>query len=84
MEQAIAAAAQPAPRSRRHCGRYELHTSSDAGGVNSPPEHIANVDDSGAHWIKLVAREDGSFRVLNGRTRHWQKYQARGQLRKGS
>ena len=63
---------------------WQLHTSSDAGDINFPPEYIANVDDSGAHWIKLVAREDGSFRVFNDRTRHWQKYQVRGQLRKAS
>jgi hypothetical protein len=36
-----------------------------------------NRDDSGAHWIKLVARENGSFRVLNGRTQQWKQYAAK-------
>jgi competence protein ComEC len=58
---------------------WQLHTSADASDLNFPPEYIANLDDSGAHWIKLVAREDGSFRVFNGRTRHWKQYEVRRQ-----
>ncbi len=53
---------------------WQLHFSSDAGDINFPAANIANVDDSAAYWIKLIAQEDGSFRVLNGRTRQWQDY----------
>jgi beta-lactamase superfamily II metal-dependent hydrolase len=56
---------------------WQLHTSGDAGDLNFPAEYIANVDDSGAHWIKLVAKEDGSFSVLNGRTGQSKQYPAR-------
>jgi competence protein ComEC len=56
---------------------WQLHTSVDAGEINFPAEYIANVDDSGAHWIKLIARQDGSFSVLNGRTGQWKQYPAR-------
>ena len=56
---------------------WQLHTSADAAELNFPAETIANVDDSGAHWIKLVANEDGSFRVWNGRTKQWKEYAAR-------
>jgi beta-lactamase superfamily II metal-dependent hydrolase len=55
---------------------WQLHTSADAGGSNFPAQYIANVDDTGAHWIKLVASEDGGFRVLNSRTKQWKQYQA--------
>jgi beta-lactamase superfamily II metal-dependent hydrolase len=58
-------------------GVWQLHTSADAGDINFPAEYIANVDDSDAHWIELVAREDGSFRVFNGRTKQWTQYQAK-------
>jgi competence protein ComEC len=56
---------------------WQLHTSADAGDINFPAEYIANVDDSAAHWIKLVAKEDGSFSVFNGRTGKWKQYPAR-------
>lgn len=56
---------------------WQLHLSADAGEINFPPEYIANVDDSAAYWIKLVANDDGSFRVLNGRTKQWKPYPAR-------
>jgi hypothetical protein len=56
---------------------WQLHTSADAVDLNFPPEYIGNVDDSGAHWIKLVASADGSFRVLNERTKQWQPYPAK-------
>ena len=56
---------------------WQLHTSADAGDSNFPAEYIANVDDSAAYWIKVVANEDGSFRVLNGRTKQWKQYAAR-------
>ncbi len=53
---------------------WQLHASADAGDSNFPAEYIANIDESGAHWIKLVASENGSFRVLNGRTQQWRDY----------
>jgi competence protein ComEC len=56
---------------------WQLHSSTDARDLNYPAEYIANVDDSGAHWIKLVADEDGSFRVFNARTKQWKQYPAR-------
>ena len=36
--------------------------------LNFGAARIANLDESTAHWIKLSAREDGSFRMTNGRT----------------
>jgi beta-lactamase superfamily II metal-dependent hydrolase len=56
---------------------WQLHWSADAAELNFPAASIANVDDSSAHWIKLVAKRDGSFRVLNGRTGVWKHYAAR-------
>jgi competence protein ComEC len=56
---------------------WQLHASADAGGSNFPPKYIANIDDSTAYWIELVAKDDGSFRVGNGRTGEVKAY-ARG------
>ena len=56
---------------------WQLHSSLDAGDINFPADSIANVDDSAAYWIKLVANEDGSFRVFNARTKQWKQYPAR-------
>jgi competence protein ComEC len=47
---------------------WQLHRSEAAGGKNFAAEHIANLDESSAHWIKVSAAEDGSFRVTNERT----------------
>ena len=58
---------------------WQLHASSEAAGANFPARNIANLDDSTAYWIKLVASEDGSFRVLNQRTGGWQSYAPRSQ-----
>jgi hypothetical protein len=55
-------------------GIWPIHRSADAGDLNPQAEYIANIDDSGAYWIKLVASEDGSFRVLNARTKEWKQY----------
>jgi competence protein ComEC len=49
-------------------GVWQLHRSEAAGGKNFTADHIANLDESTAHWIKLSAGEDGSFRITNGRT----------------
>jgi beta-lactamase superfamily II metal-dependent hydrolase len=56
---------------------WPLHWSADAADLNFPAATIANVDDSAAHWIKLVAQSDGSFRVLNSRTGEWKTYSPR-------
>ena len=56
---------------------WQLHAAADAGDSNFPARYIANVDQSTAHWIKLVANEDGSFRVLNSRTGEWKRYPPR-------
>jgi hypothetical protein len=48
---------------------WQLHQSLNGGAQNAPDRFIANVDDgSTAHWIKLTAMTDGSFRIVNGRT----------------
>jgi competence protein ComEC len=54
---------------------WQLHAAADVAEGNFPAQYIANVDQSTVHWIKLVANEDGSFRVLNGRTGEWKQYQ---------
>jgi competence protein ComEC len=56
---------------------WQLHRSEAAGDKNFTAERIANPDESTAYWIKLSASEDGSFRVLNGRTGEWRNYSAR-------
>ena len=56
---------------------WQLHRSEAAGSTNFAAEQIANLDESTAHWIKLSATKDGSFRVLNGRTGEWKNYPAR-------
>jgi beta-lactamase superfamily II metal-dependent hydrolase len=56
---------------------WQLHRSDAAGGANFAAERIANLDEGTAHWIKLSAAKDGSFRVLNGRTGEWKNYPAR-------
>ncbi|HEY2274352.1 MAG TPA: MBL fold metallo-hydrolase [Steroidobacteraceae bacterium] len=56
---------------------WQLHLSAEAADNNFAAARVANLDESTAHWIKLVARRDGSFRVLNQRTGEWQEYAAR-------
>jgi competence protein ComEC len=56
---------------------WQLHRSEAAGGENFPDERIANLDERTAHWIKLSANDDGSFRVMNGRTGVWKSYGVR-------
>jgi competence protein ComEC len=45
---------------------WQLHRS--AAGENTGDERIANLDETTSHWIKIRAREDGSFTVTNART----------------
>ena len=56
---------------------WQLHASTDAADANFPSHYIANLDESTAYWIKLVASEDGSFRVFNQRTGEWKSYAPR-------
>jgi competence protein ComEC len=53
---------------------WQLHRSEAAGDHNFSADHIANIDESTAHWIKITASEDGSFKVLNGRTGNGKQY----------
>jgi hypothetical protein len=57
---------------------WQLHRSNSAGDSNYSAPYVANLDESTAYWIKLVANEDGSFRVFNPRTGESKSYAARG------
>ena len=52
----------------RDVDAWQLHRSTNAGAENVANDRIANLDDRTAHWIKVSADADGSFRVTNGRT----------------
>jgi competence protein ComEC len=56
---------------------WQLHRSQNEGAENYSDDRIANLDESTAHWIKLVANEDGSFAVTNGRTGATKTYSKR-------
>jgi competence protein ComEC len=56
---------------------WQLHRALGAGEQNFSEDRIANLDESSAHWIKLSAGEDGSFRVTNARTGAQRNYPAR-------
>jgi beta-lactamase superfamily II metal-dependent hydrolase len=56
---------------------YQLHRAEAGGVANVADARIANLDESTAHWIKLSANEDGSFKVTNGRTGMSSQYNAR-------
>ncbi len=47
---------------------WQLHGSEAAGESNFSAQYVANLDERAAHWIKITANKDGSFRVLNQRT----------------
>jgi beta-lactamase superfamily II metal-dependent hydrolase len=55
-----------------------LHETADQGGndVNAPAQFVANLDDTTANYIKIAAREDGSFTVTNPRTGFSKEYKA--------
>jgi beta-lactamase superfamily II metal-dependent hydrolase len=57
-------------RARAETDLWQLHLSTVPGAVNGPEELIANLDerDQDGHWIRLVAQDDGSFAMTNGRT----------------
>jgi len=45
---------------------WQLHRS--AAGANMEDARLANLDETTSYWIKVAAREDGSFTVMNART----------------
>ncbi len=47
---------------------WQLHRSEANGADNFPPDRLANLDERAAYWLKLTAKDDGLFRVMNGRT----------------
>jgi beta-lactamase superfamily II metal-dependent hydrolase len=55
---------------------WQLHWSQAAGDANYGAQFIANLDEGAAYWIRLRAKEDGSFSVLNGRTGATKEYPA--------
>jgi competence protein ComEC len=48
---------------------WQLHASRNQGAKNAPDDFIANMDDDqcAGYWIRLTAKEDGSFSIVNGR-----------------
>lgn len=53
---------------------WQLHYTKNAGDANMPERMIANMDDSTAFGITVLAQRDGSFTVTNERTRETRKY----------
>ena len=60
---------------------WQLHRSLIDGAENGPDERIANLDATTSAWIKVSARDDGSFSVTNARTGTTKQYR---RLRSGS
>ena len=56
---------------------WQLHRSLPPGPRFFNDDHIANLDDTTSHWIKLSAKTDGSFIVTNERTGASKVYGAR-------
>jgi beta-lactamase superfamily II metal-dependent hydrolase len=56
---------------------WQLHRSLPPGPRYFIDDHIANLDESTEHWIKVSAKTDGSFIVTNGRTGAAKAYPAR-------
>jgi beta-lactamase superfamily II metal-dependent hydrolase len=54
---------------------WQLHRS--AAGENSSDQRIANLDESTSYWIKISARDDGSFTLTNARTNESRSYPRR-------
>ncbi len=60
---------------------WQMHLTPAAGKENNAPEKfIANLSEANcrAHWIKVAARRDGSFRVINSRNGFSKTYRPRG------
>ena len=60
---------------------WQLHRSLPPGPRYFTDDHIANLDESTAHWLKLSAKSDGSFTITNGRTGASKAYGPRGATR---
>jgi competence protein ComEC len=56
---------------------WQLHLSGEATEDNAPVERVANLDETTAHWLKVTARDDGSFSIANPRTGVTKAYGAR-------
>jgi competence protein ComEC len=63
---------------------WQLHYAVGAGAANMPAPMIANLDESGAHYIKVSAQRDGSFTVTNSRTNETRTYKARNVARRSA
>jgi hypothetical protein len=56
---------------------WQLHASRNQDAVNSADAFIANVDDGETgYWIKLTAKDDGTFTLTNGRNGFTRTYSA--------
>lgn len=53
---------------------WQLHRSLTPNAQNAPDDRLANLDESTSHWIKLEAKDDGSFTMTNGRTGYVKAY----------
>jgi beta-lactamase superfamily II metal-dependent hydrolase len=54
---------------------WQLHAARDPKARNAHEAFIANVDEGvDGHWLRLTAYEDGSFRMVNGRTGALKEY----------
>jgi beta-lactamase superfamily II metal-dependent hydrolase len=53
---------------------WQLDRSTRQGVQNFADEQIANLDERTGHWIKLIATEEGSFAITNGRTGMTKRY----------
>ncbi len=62
-------------RSMEGMPSWQLHRA--AAGENTDDSRIANLDEATSHWIKVSAREDGSFTVTNARTGESRAYPRR-------
>jgi len=47
---------------------WQLHKSLAEGARNYPDDRVANLNETTGYWLKVTARDDGSFSVTNGRT----------------
>lgn len=47
---------------------WQLHRTLNENAANVPDSRIANLDETTSAWIKIAAKNDGSFTVTNGRT----------------
>lgn len=53
---------------------WQLHRTSNVGAENNPDDRIANLDETTSAWIKISAKDNGSFTVTNGRTGQSKSY----------